>query len=225
MVDGAQMIDEWQTVGEEFEPEKEFVLDSLEALKVTADPTRLRVLESLVEQPLTVKEVAKKLDIAPTKLYYHINLLEEHGLIRVVKQRVVSGIIEKQYRTRAYSFNVKQAMFDLDASGDKNLTSLLSVIFDATRDDIKRAFRKGLIKPTEDDPDKRNAILFRTLTKLPPERLKEFEEKLLGLIKDFNSFSDTAEKEGLLDGCKSYGLTVALFPLADDLPNKRTTIE
>src|SRR5215204_4136406 len=104
------MIDEWQTVGGEFEPEKEFVLDNLEALKVTADPTRLRLLESLVEKPLTVKEVAKKLDIASTKLYYHINLLEEHGLIRVVKQRVVSGIIEKQYRTRAYSFNVKQAM-------------------------------------------------------------------------------------------------------------------
>src|SRR6266513_2118828 len=90
-----------QSVGEDFEPAPEMVVSNFDTLKVVADPTRLRILEVLIEQPLTVKQVARKLEIAPTKLYYHVNLLEEHGLLTVTASRVVSGIIEKQYRTTA----------------------------------------------------------------------------------------------------------------------------
>ena len=33
----------------------------------------------------------------PNRLYYHVNLLEEHGLIRVTDTRLVSGIVERTY--------------------------------------------------------------------------------------------------------------------------------
>lgn len=74
----------------------EMMIEDAETLRVLADPLRLRIRELMV-RPCTVKQVAAVLGIAPTKLYYHINLLEKHKLIVVVAARVVSGIIEKQY--------------------------------------------------------------------------------------------------------------------------------
>ncbi len=113
MMNGVRMSDEMQTFEEPFEVEKEYLVTSLETLKVMADPIRLHILEHLVAKPMTVKELAKRLGTTPTKLYYHINLMEEHGLIKVVSQRIVSGIVEKQYRTRAKSFDVDKSLLAL----------------------------------------------------------------------------------------------------------------
>ncbi|MFN8511837.1 MAG: helix-turn-helix domain-containing protein [Chloroflexia bacterium] len=69
---------------------------------------RLRLLEQLRREPQTVKQLAAALDVAQTKLYYHIKLLEERELIRVVESRVVQGIIEKQYGVTAYRLSVER---------------------------------------------------------------------------------------------------------------------
>ena len=63
---------------------QEFLVDDLEALKVIAHNTRLDILQSL-KRPKTVKEIAKLLKLPATKLYYHVNLMEKHGLIQVVE--------------------------------------------------------------------------------------------------------------------------------------------
>src|SRR6476659_4447233 len=111
------MSDALQMVEETFEPEKMYVVKDLETLKVISDTTRIRILEMLVEKACTVKELARVLNLTPTKLYYHINLLEEHGLIRVVGTRIVSGIIEKQYRVLAYSIDIDRALLNLGTEG------------------------------------------------------------------------------------------------------------
>jgi DNA-binding transcriptional ArsR family regulator len=220
------MPDEVQTFEETFEPEQEYVVTSLDTLKVASDPTRLRILECLVERPQTVKEVASRLGSTPTKLYYHVNLLEEHGLIKVVSQRIVSGIIEKQYRTRAYSFNVDKSLFALNSSEEGGpMDTMLKAIFDATRDDVRRAIEHGLLDPTEKDPVKRNGLTFRSIAKLSPDRLREFQERLLALVKEFGDFEDMKEREKRGDTLQTYGLTVALFPFVNDMPNTRTTID
>lgn len=64
----------------------------------------------MMEQVCTVKQIAAKLNIPPTKLYYHFKQLEEHGLIRVVDTRLVSGIVEKLYQARAYSYRVDKGL-------------------------------------------------------------------------------------------------------------------
>ena len=68
------------------------------ALKALADPLRLQILIELLD-PRTVKEVAAVVGGSPTRLYYHVNILEKAGLIRVVSRRKVSGIEERRYRT------------------------------------------------------------------------------------------------------------------------------
>jgi len=67
-----------------------FIINDLETLKVVADPVRNQILEVLEKKPQNVKEVADKLGLAPSKLYYHFNMLEKVGLIKVVESRQVA---------------------------------------------------------------------------------------------------------------------------------------
>jgi DNA-binding transcriptional ArsR family regulator len=95
-------------IGIEFEPAPELTITDPEVLRVLADPLRLRLVQHNLGKPWTVKDASRALGISQTKLYYHVNLLETHGLIRVHSTRVVSGIIEKSYRITAYSFRPAQ---------------------------------------------------------------------------------------------------------------------
>lgn len=82
------------------------VIDDLATLKLLSDPLRLRLIEELGAQPTTVKVLARALGMKPNRLYYHVGLLEEHGLIQVTDTRVVSGIVEKTYGLVAKHFAV-----------------------------------------------------------------------------------------------------------------------
>src|SRR5437870_4212224 len=74
------------------------ILDTVERLKAMADPIRIRFVLELLDGPRTVREVAEALDVPPTRLYYHLRILERHGLVKVANRRMVSGIEERSYR-------------------------------------------------------------------------------------------------------------------------------
>jgi len=208
-----------EIAGEEFEPAQQMTISNLETLKVAADPTRLRILEILTEKPLTVKQVASKLDTTPTKLYYHINLLEQHGLITVTASRIVSGIIEKQYRTSAHSLRVSKELLTLtEEEPEGGVSSLLTAIFAATRDDVLRGIRRGLIHLEMEDEANRNTMMLRTITRLAPEKYHEFYERLKALMTEFKILDEAGDD--MIAGqddekCPAYGLTIALYPFAE----------
>src|SRR5690242_5492835 len=93
------------------EPVESIVVTNLETLKVVSDGLRSRIVDLLRAEPQTVKQLAATLNLPPKKLYYHINLLEQHELIRVIGTRIVSGIIEKTYRATAYLFLFEREVF------------------------------------------------------------------------------------------------------------------
>lgn len=221
------MSDEIQTFEDNSELDKEFVVSDLETLKVLTDPVRLHILESLVQKPMTVKDLAKRLGSTPTKLYYHVNMMEEYGLIKVVSQRIVSGILEKRYRTRAKSFDVDKSLLALGGSqAGSPIDIMLQVVFDATREDVRRAIEMGLMKPTDTDPRERNGMLMRIVTSLTPDVVGEFHERVISLIKEFETRSEAqAPATGEEDQRVAYGFTVALFPVPADMPTSTTIID
>src|SRR5436305_5533764 len=116
---------------EDFEPAKELTVTSLETLRVISDALRSRILDLLRAEAQTVKQLAATLNLPPKKLYYHINLMEQHGLIRVVGTRIVSGIIEKTYRATAYLFWFDKEVFALDpTSGESALPPGIALLFE-----------------------------------------------------------------------------------------------
>ena len=72
-------------------------LRDVAAFKAFAEPLRIQIILELRNEVKAVKEVAAKLKVPPTRLYYHFKILEEAGLIRVADRRMVSGIEERLY--------------------------------------------------------------------------------------------------------------------------------
>src|SRR5215208_994364 len=116
------------------QPASVHTITSLEALKVFSDPLRQQIIEALLDGAKTVKQVAAELDLAPTKLYYHVNLLEEHGLIQVTETRIVSGIIEKHYMASAREYLIERSLL---TPGQNTGGEGLEIAFDAMIEPIR----------------------------------------------------------------------------------------
>ncbi|HEY0070054.1 MAG TPA: winged helix-turn-helix domain-containing protein [Chloroflexia bacterium] len=218
------MTDPVHTVAEEFQPADKLTITSLETVKVLSDPLRLQVLEAMLNQPVTVKQLAAELKLPQTKLYYHMNMLEEHGLVRVVSTRVVSGIIEKMYWVTAYSITLDGTLFA--APGGKGISdevnSLLQTMFDGVRIDLNKSVAAGLVDITgvsaDEDSEPKHAILVRSLAHIPEDKVEELYRKMRALVEEFGSY----ESHDTEDHNPVHGLMVVMFPTTHKLPHKKS---
>ena len=73
------------------------VVTAPEQLRALADPLRTTLLELLLERAATVTEMAEAVDRPKSSVAYHVNLLVDAGLLRVVRTRRVRAIEERYY--------------------------------------------------------------------------------------------------------------------------------
>lgn len=176
-----------------FEPAELMIIDDLETLKVLADPLRLRIME-LMREVTTVKQVAAELDMPPTKLYYHINLMEKHGLIVMVDTRIVSGIIEKHYQVAAKMMRVSGALLS-PAAGDEGLAITLSGVFEDLRSDILQSIRDGVALAEDDAQPGRGIVMVSNILHLNETQAAEFYERLGELLKEYETLSQSQRNQ------------------------------
>jgi DNA-binding MarR family transcriptional regulator len=93
------------TAAAQGEPLGVLTLDKPEQLKALGHPLRLRVLELLGEndEQLTNRELAKRLEVDPGHLHFHVRTLLKAGLIRRVER---AHGREKPYRAVAHTIRV-----------------------------------------------------------------------------------------------------------------------
>lgn len=198
-------------------PLAERLIDDVETLKALSDPVRLRILEVMVTRPTegwTVKRLAATLGVGPTKLYHHIGILEERGLILVAGTRVVSGIIETSYRTAQLSLRLAPDLLTGGAAGD-SVEAVLATIFDSARADVARGLRTGTIA-VGDETDPRRGLLARGLIRLDPARALELRQRLRALLDEF-------DRESGEPGDESFGFLLAFYPQPDVEPGDEET--
>lgn len=185
-------------------PQAEFVIQDIETLRAISDPLRIRLLESMA-QPQTVKEIAAQLGVGKTKLYYHLNLLEKHGIIRVVRTRVVSGIIEKSYQVTAFSFRPAKELLLHGDEGKAQGVAIVESILDATRTDLTHSLKTGKAALGKEEQAKQ-LLLARVVMSLTPEQAVSFYERFSTLL------TEVSQYEKPVTGGQTYSLTVAFFP-------------
>jgi DNA-binding transcriptional ArsR family regulator len=186
----------------------ELVIDNLETLKVIADQLRKRIMEHF-DKPSTVKEVARKLNTSPSKLYYHVNLLEEHGLLKVTDTRIVSGIIEKQYQAAARVFRVKAGLLSpTPEDGEAGLNTMLGNMLDQTKADITASVRAGLINFDENGPKHLKLNLSAMTIMLTPTQAETFYARLMQLLTDASELETDENTPDALP----YVIQFAMFP-------------
>lgn len=153
------------------------IIESLDVLKAVSDPLRMRIISYTRSKPVTVKDLAAVLDVPQTTLYYHVNILETLGLIRVVQTQIVSGIVEKHYQAIAHHLSVSRALLG-GGEGDQPVDILLDTIFDESRLEVQRGLREGVIDPSLCSPADGGLFLGREWLHLTPERAQALSDEL-----------------------------------------------
>lgn len=195
---------------EEFRPAPVMMVEDLETLKILADPMRNQILEILAPEKLTINQMAKKLGLSPSKLYYHINLLEKYGLIQEVDSIVKANIIEKVYWISAYECKMNDNLcnFSTPEGQESTMTAMVTPI-ESTREDMMRSLEarvSALNQGAEEHP--REVIIFRELRKMDDQAADAFAERIKEVLEDFESFDGDGEGEDV----HVRALTVAFYP-------------
>src|SRR6478672_5348505 len=81
----------------DYDLEEMIVVTAPAQLRALADPLRGTLLGLLLERSATVGEMAKAVQRPKSTVAYHVNLLADVGLLRVVRTRRVRAIDERYY--------------------------------------------------------------------------------------------------------------------------------
>ena len=145
---------------------------------------RSAVLELLLERAATVGELAAAIQRPASTVAYHVGVLVEAGMLRVVRTRKVRAIDERFYGRTARIFYVGVIQPEQAAE----LTNLLSVA--ATES-----------KPAHEADDLRAIIRH---ARIPRERAAEFWERVFSLTNEFTQLPRSGETV--------YGFVAGLYP-------------
>lgn len=161
------------------QPVPERWLRDVETIKVFADSLRLKIIQ-LMEEPTTVKQVAQALDLPPAKLYYHINLLQKHGLIQVVGHNLETGIVEKIYQVTARQFKLVNPLI----AGSDFPPEAASALFSSMLEETAQGFLRALADrdPQEGEPP-RHPFLSKKAFRLTDVQLTALHAQLDALIR------------------------------------------
>jgi DNA-binding transcriptional ArsR family regulator len=195
-------------------PAEVLVISDLAVLRVLSDGLRLQLIEAFGRTrgvPRSVKEVAKEIGQSATKLYYHVNLLEENGLLLVAESRLVSGILEKKYVPAARQYTVDKELLrtaegGLGSEGESVFGQTIDTLLHSAAVDFRRAMVAGLATLGDESQPRRRSVLSKSVLRLRPEDAAKVIELLESLAQTKDDETPDAD---------TYGLTVAFHRRAN----------
>ncbi len=188
-----------------------FMVNDLETLRVLSDPLRLQILEALDIEPQTANQIAKKLGLPVSRLYYHLNQLESIDLIEVVETRIVNNMIEKLYWLTAEEIDIDKNFFDFSsAEGHENLSNFILTSLESTRTKIMRSIQALKTKREKGGEFVPHDMVIVNVTKrIKEETYQSFVERLKALIKEFGELNEEFDDE---KGGNYFSLNCYAFP-------------
>lgn len=171
-----------------------YEIENIEQLRAIADMLRVRIIDLLQKQPMTVTQIGGELGEAPAKIHYHVRELEKVGLLRLVETREKGGILEKYYQPIAREFSVEKSL--LSAPTDEALrmmSNFLNQIKEGYQGAFRRALRQKDTKPnmslaithmymTAQEQEETSKQIFALLKPYEQRRAIEGEQELVGVL-------------------------------------------
>lgn len=193
---------------EDQQPAGRIVLNTLNSLRAYFDPLRQRIVQSVAHEAHSPQEIADIVGVPFTRLYYHLRMLEQHNILRVVETRTQPGAIEeKRYRVTARMFVVDRSLLKADSEGAPNpgLDIILRSVLDETHTDIEEAARAGTIDLQQEAPHPAALLIRRGVVTLGSEQGSDFMRELLELVGRYQAMPPEGEPH-------YYGISFALYP-------------
>lgn len=189
-------------------PAEIFEIEDTRTFDVLNSPIRLRILRNL-DEPRSVKEVASLLGVPPTRLYYHVNMMADVGIVEVAETRKVGAMIEKLYLRMADGFRPSPRLVELGHDPADLARIGAAVVLDGARVDTEAALRDHFerLSRGERTMSDLEGSLGRTIAYLEPGDIARIEEALVGVA---NLMEELDHK----DGGTEFALAFAFFPVA-----------
>ena len=176
------------------------VITTQRQIEALSNPVRSRIMH-LAAEPVTVGELADRLGVPATRLYYHVNLLVEVGFLAQVDQRKSGARIEKIYRRTASNLrlgsNVVETIGDTRTAAD----AAAALLFDPARVEAADTIEQVFVGA---DPI---AALDRVEVRLTSTDVERFQSRLQQLTEDLRACSSD-------EGTQAYSYTVAFVPIS-----------
>lgn len=191
--------------------QEELKISTVEALKVLADPLRMRIVEHL-NRPQTVKQLKRTFGVSTNKLYYHVHLLEEHGFVQVVDERPAGALTEKIYQTTARRIHIDRKLLAPGSSeGDDGQNEFAGLVLENTRRDLIESLQQGTIDLARQPPEPGAMLLSRSIGMFSDAQARRFYQRLEEAIDEVDAM-EADERDG--EAKQPYVLTIAFFPEA-----------
>jgi DNA-binding transcriptional ArsR family regulator len=169
----------------DYELEQALALETPEQYKTLFEETRIQIVDLLLERAATIKDLAETLDKPKGTIGHHVAALEDAGLIRVVRTKMVRAIEAKYYGRTARTYVIGDKPPGIDLAPDHFLQSA-AVEFAQVA-----------------DPSVGTLSTLR-YARIPDERADEWAGRLADLAEEF-----TTEPRG---GETTFGLLLAMYP-------------
>jgi predicted ArsR family transcriptional regulator len=184
------------------------VVEDVETLKAMADPARLAILELAMSdyaRAWTAKELAVAIGMSPKKIYYHLGLLEQRGLLQIRSTQVVNGIIEKHYGASQRSITFQHGS-GLPPGPDSfsDMGEMAALLFDKVRNNFLDGLRSGRAVMDRQASDSQRAVVSYSTAAMPPEKAGRFRDALLQLVTEFDAAG--------IPGEPTFELLIAIHP-------------
>lgn len=168
------------------------IITSTPELKAAFHPLRDQLLELVLERSATVAELAAAVDRPKSSVAYHVNVLVDAGLLKVVRTRRVRAIQERFYGRTARVFYVGKIQ-------PEQLPVIPNILLDAAADSV------GAHEADDLRAIIRHARISRTQT-------AEFWDRLVALTREFSALPRT--------GDETFRFVAGLYPTEHpSLPN------
>jgi len=171
----------------DYELDEMLVVTAAEQLRALADPLRATLLELLLERAATVTEMARAVDRPKSSIAYHVHLLVEVGLLKVVRTRRVRAIDERYYGRVARTLYIGV----LSRPEDKQVVAAINGIAEAARESAAAAAADDL----------RCTLVH---ARIPVEEVRAFWAEVQALARKFAQIPRS--------GDQVYGFVAGLYP-------------
>jgi DNA-binding transcriptional ArsR family regulator len=186
--------------------EQTLVVDRITQLKALADPLRQRILSAFCCAPATTKQIAIRLGEKPTRLYHHVDLLEEAGLLILIETRQNRGTVEKYYQAAARHFVIDHRLLHTAADTGEAPAEAQSTVINMLQSALNEA-RDSFDRQRIQTSGATQTVM------LGQARLQLTESQAQTLIEKLSAWLDTCCDVEEMGDAKPYLLNVALFPL------------
>lgn len=200
---GSATLDKWSgffdytgiadRISPDYELEPSLAFDRPEQYQALFEETRMAIVNLLLERAATVSELADTLDKPKGTVGHHVGVLENAGLIRLVRTEKVRAVEAKYYgrSARTYLLGSESKLdLDMDVAPDHFLATAATEFRTAS-------------KTIVDDPSGGPISTLRYV-RIPAERARDWHNRLIELAEEFVGEPRSGER--------TYGLLIAFYP-------------